>query len=241
MGTSAASINISSTPVKHISRPPSRNDQSKQTELWSRESSADPRTAKHLSPHSADAILGVSSIKDVNSNRSGASTNSKDSSETTYRTASYDLYNDGEVILPEQSVTAPGDSPSGGDGPGSTAGTTAPIGGGGSPSTTGTSDATSVVDDGDHAQITWELASETTYQSLLKENPRNAEIGDENQGAVAVAEHSERSPDGSIWSEGKIILKTQKGVFWASPSTPGGVIFAKLANGTLEITSGHKA
>ena len=76
---------------------------------------------------------------------------------------------------------------------------------------------------------------------MFEENPRAARVGNANEGAVAADEKSGRIDENSIWSEGKILFKTQKGVFWASPSVPGGVIFARMVNGYLDLTSGHKA
>lgn len=247
MSVSATPITASSTPSKSLSSSNSGDNQSKQPESGTSRSSADPRPSNKLSPRSADAVLNVSISRDTSSSMEKTNSKSKTNSETTYHTAGYDLNNDGEIILPEQSVTTPSNSPGSGDGLGSTAGTTAPGGGGGGGGGGGSTSASasggtpSVVDDGDHSRISFQEASATTYQSLFSENPRGARIGDENQGAVAVGEHSGTSSDGSIWSEGKIIFKTEKGVFWASPSVPGDVIFARMINGSLDITSGHKA
>lgn len=241
MSVSAASSIGSSKPVTSSSDATLRENQSKQGEANSAGNAVDPRPTKTLSPRSSDAILTISNTKDPNSLEKANSKPGSDN-EIIYHTARRsDTYNEDELILPEQSVTTPGNSPGSGDGPGSTAGTTAPGGEGESPSTSDSGGSTSVVDDSDHEHITYEAASETTYQSLFSENPRNAKVGDENQGAVAVDKNSGQSSDGTIWSEGKIIFKTSKGVFWASSSTPGGVIFARIVNGSLDISSGHKA
>lgn len=233
MSVSLAPVTGSTVTAKSSSSYNSGDSQSKQLESGAGGASADPRPAKNLSPRSADALFAVSSTK---SSGSKTDSNPNIDSEITYHTAYMD--DDEYVDLPEISVTTP--APSNGIEPGSTIGNGEPVGGGGSPSTTDTSGSTTVVDDGSY-QITLQEASEVTYQSLFSENPQRAKVGDENQGAVAVDRSSGQSSDGSIWSEGKIIFKTSKGVFWASPSTPGGVIFARIVNGSLDVSSGHKA
>lgn len=213
MSVSAAPATSSSAPVKSSFDSYSKDNQSKQIEPNTGGRAIDPRPAKTLSPRSADAVLSVSSTNDASPSRQTTNFKSNKNAETAYHTAGYDQENDGQIILPEQTVTTPGNSPSNGDGPGSTAGTTAPGGEGEAPSTSGSGGSTSVVDDSDHEHITYEAASDTTYQSLFNENPRNTKVGDENQGAVAVDKNSGQSSDGTIWSEGKIIFKTSKGVF----------------------------
>ena len=228
--------------------------QSQQAELTEGSNSVDPRSSATLSPRSADAILTVSSedssadkVKSTNSpsrNSSSNGTKSDGGGEVNYHTAGYDLYNDGEVILPEQSITTPGAAPGNGDGPGSSVGgPAAPVGGGDGSAPPGDAAGSAPAPSngswtGDpNGRITYQEAQPSTYTTTFDENPRGARIGDENTGAVAIGDQSGTNSDGSIWSSGQIIFKTEKGTFFAKPSVPGDVVIARFINGALDVSS----